>query len=95
LADVAKGRFCNKAEDIWRGNMNPQNIMALMAAWGAFQKNHPKFPAFLTALKNQGIKENSVIEISITDPEGKKIETNIKVQQSDFELFENLKNMRG
>ena len=46
------------------------------------------------ALKNQGIQEDSVIEISVTDPSGKKIETNIKVKQSDLDLFNSLKNMR-
>lgn len=74
--------------------MNPQNLMALMGAWNVFQSNHPKFPAFLTAIKNQGIKEDTIIEISITDPDGKRIETNIKVKQSDLELFESIKNMR-
>ena len=74
--------------------MNPHNIMALMSAWSEFQSNHPKFPAFLQALKNQGIQEDSIIEISVTDPNGRKIETNIKVKQSDLDLFNNLKNMR-
>ena len=74
--------------------MNPQAIMQIMAAWNTFRSNHPKFPAFLEALRAQGIKEDSVIEISITDPDGKKIETNIKVKQSDLDLFESLKNMR-
>lgn len=74
--------------------MNPQAIMQIMAAWNTFRSNHPKFPAFLEALRVQGIKEDSVIEISITDPDGKKIETNIKVKQSDLDLFESLKNMR-
>ena len=75
--------------------MNPQNIMQLMAAWNTFKTNHPKFPAFVTALSSQGIREDFVIEISVTDTEGKKIETNIKVKQSDLELFESLKNMRN
>ena len=74
--------------------MNPAALMQLMGAWNTFQSNHPKFPAFLEALKRQGVKEDTIIEISITDPDGKKIETNIKVKQSDLELFESLKNMR-
>ncbi len=68
--------------------------MQVMNAWNIFQGNHPKFPAFLDALKRQGIKEDSIIEISITDPSGQKIETNIKVKSSDLELFNSLKDMR-
>lgn len=71
--------------------MNPQNMMQLMAAWNTFKTNHPKFPAFVNAVTSQGIREDSVIEISITDPDGRKIETNIKVKQSDLELFESLR----
>lgn len=74
--------------------MNPGAIMQVMNAWNIFQGNHPKFPAFLDALKRQGIKEDSIIEISITDPSGQKIETNIKVKTSDLELFNSLKDMR-
>lgn len=67
--------------------INPADMMRAMQAWSTFQANHPKFPAFLQALKNQGIKEGSIIELSVIDPSGEKIETNIKVQQSDLELF--------
>lgn len=73
--------------------MNPQALMQVMAAWNTFKTNHPKFPAFLGRLKTQGIKEDSIIEISITDPDGSKIETNIKVKQSDLDLFMSFKNM--
>lgn len=74
--------------------MNPQALMQLMSAWNTFKGNHPKFPAFLAAIKNQGIKENTIIEISITDPDGKKIETNLKVTKSDLEMFDTLRNMQ-
>ncbi|MDO4187422.1 MAG: hypothetical protein Q4D29_00395 [Lachnospiraceae bacterium] len=74
--------------------MNPQNLMQVMAAWNTFKTNHPKFPAFIQALQAQGIEEDSIIEISVTDPDGKKIETNIKVKNSDLELFMSLKEMR-
>jgi len=74
--------------------MNPQALMQLMSAWNTFKGKHPKFPAFLSAIMKQGIKADTVIEISITDPDGKKIETNLKVTQSDLELFESIKNMQ-
>lgn len=74
--------------------MNPQNMFALMGAYNTFQQNHPKFPAFLNALRAQGIQEDSIIEVSVTGPDGKKVETNLKVKASDLELFESLKNMR-
>lgn len=74
--------------------MNPGNIMALMSAWNTFKGNHPKFPAFINAVRQQGVTEGTIIEIAVTDTNGKRIETNLKVAQSDLELFESLKNMR-
>lgn len=74
--------------------MNPAALMQVMAAWNTFKTNHPKFPAFIDALRRQGIEEDTVIAISVTDKNGKTIETNIKVKQSDLELFDSLKNMQ-
>ena len=60
-------------------------------AWERFTVNHPKFPMFLNAIKRDGIREGSVIEIKITDPEGKVTETNICVKADDLELFNSLR----
>lgn len=69
-------------------------IMKLKGAWSTFTANHPKFPMFGRAVMAKGIKEGTIIEINITDPDGTPINTNIKVTQSDIELFEMLKTLR-
>lgn len=58
-----------------------------MSAWNTFQKNHPKFPAFCKAVAKKGLCEDSVIEVIVTTPNGERIETSIKVQESDIELI--------
>ena len=68
--------------------------MKAKQAWDTFTYNHPKFPAFLNAARNMGIKEGTVIGVYITDPEGHTIDTNVKVTASDLELFEMLKELR-
>ena len=70
--------------------MNPAKILKLKGAWDRFTQNHPKFPMFMNAIRSQGIEEGAVIEIIITSPEGKALSTNIKVSQSDKELFNEL-----
>ena len=74
--------------------MNPMMIFQLKKAWDTFQQNHPKFPLFLTAVSNEGIKEDTVISIDITTPEGKSYSSNLKVTSSDLELIETLKKMK-
>ena len=40
---------------------------------------------------SKSIGEGSIIEISVTSPEGRKITTNMKINQEDLELVEQLK----
>ena len=70
------------------------NMMHVMNAWNKFQKNHPKFPAFCKAVANRGIKEDTIVEIAVVTPEGERIETNIKVKESDLELMRGLTNLQ-
>ncbi len=73
--------------------MNFSDILKIKTAWDTFTGNHPKFPMFLKAVRSKGIPEDTVIEVSITYPDGKVLDTNIKVTASDLELYEALKNM--
>lgn len=70
--------------------MNIGNMMKITSALNTFKKNHPKFPAFCQAVSRKGIREGSIIEITFTTPEGEKIETNLKVKDSDLELLKQL-----
>jgi len=66
------------------------DVMKVKGAWDKFTRNHPKFPAFLNAAKAMGIKEDTIIEIAVTDPSGERITTNFKVTAEDLELFNTL-----
>lgn len=63
------------------------NMMKVMNAWNTFKQNHPKFPAFCSAVSKRGICEGSILEVTYISPEGEKLTTNIKVQASDIELL--------
>lgn len=73
--------------------MNPASIMKLMSAKAQFERNHPKFVAFLKAVFSRSIEEGTVLEITVTRPGEEPVTANIKVQQSDLELFQELKEM--
>lgn len=74
-------------------NLNPGSVMKLMAAKNKFTGNHPKFVAFIKAVFSRPIEEGTIIEFTVTRPGEEPITTNIKVMQSDLELFEELKNL--
>lgn len=74
--------------------MNPASIMKLMSAKSKFEANHPKFIAFFNAVFSRGVEEGTIIEITVTKPGQEAVTANIKVQQSDIELIQELKNLR-
>ena len=72
---------------------NPAAIIQLMNLWGLFQRNHPKFPKFISAVVKNGIKEGSIIEIKVTTAQGESFDSNLKVNAEDMEMIEQLKNL--
>ena len=75
--------------------MNPMALFKVKKSWDTFCGNHPRFPAFLQAVQNAGIKEGTIIEVTVTTPEGKALTTNVKITASDMQAFEDLKGLQG
>lgn len=75
--------------------INPGMIMKIKGLKDRFVENHPKFPLFLKAVYDKGLRENSIVEISITKPDGEKMVSNIKLNNSDIEMLNELQNIIG
>ena len=74
--------------------INPAMLFRLKSSWERFTATHPKFPLFLQAAsKNDVLRENTILEINITTPEGRDISTNLKLTAEDLQLFSDLKEM--
>lgn len=77
-------------------NMNLNQLAMLQklkSGMDRFRANHPKFPMFLKAISQDGLKEGTVIEINVTTPEGKNYCSNVKLNADDMDFIETLKNM--
>ena len=73
--------------------MNPMALMKFMSAKNKFNANHPKVGVFFKAAFGNGVQEGTILELTVTKPDGQKMTTNIKVKQSDIELLRELQNM--
>ena len=74
--------------------MNPMALMKIKNAMTTFQNNHPKFVQFFQVVLAGGtVTEGTIIEITVTKPGEEPITTNMKVQASDVELFNSLKDL--
>lgn len=67
--------------------INPAKLFKLKGAWDTFTQNHPKFPKFLTAMYQNGVQEGTIIEINVKTVSGDTISSNLKLTQSDIDLF--------
>jgi len=75
--------------------MNPMALMKLMQMKNEFSANHPKFVAFLKMLISRPIEEGTLLEVTIVRPGEEPITANMKVNQSDLEMFEELKKLNS
>ena len=66
---------------------NPADLFRIRSAAETFNSNHPKLLPFFSAARSRAMTPGSVIEIAVTDPSGERIETNLRVQESDIELI--------
>ena len=69
-------------------------IFKLSQLWAKFSKSHPKFPAFAKAVQKEGVQVDTVIDVKITYPDGKVLDSNLKLTESDLKLFEELKKLK-
>ncbi len=72
--------------------MDTQSMFKMMGALNNFKSNHPKFISFVTDVFKTGIPADTIIELKVTKPGEETVTTNIKIKQSDLDLFNSLKN---
>ena len=66
--------------------LKPSDVLKLKNALNTFTENHPKFPAFLQAASQGMLGEGTIVDMTVTAPDGRKIATNVKLTESDIEL---------
>ncbi len=75
--------------------LNPAELMKLMGMKNKFESAHPKFVSFIKDIASRGIETGSIIEISITRPDGTNTTANMKVQPEDVEMINEIKNFKN
>lgn len=67
--------------------MNPKMLLQLKEHWSRFQMDHPKVVPFFHAVGEQALVEGSVFDIKVTTPDGRVLESNIRLNQNDIETL--------
>ena len=74
--------------------INPMKLMQFKSMGDRFKANHPKIPGFVDAAM-RSIQEDSIIEVTVTGPDGKKICTNMRVTADDMQMLREAQDVLG
>lgn len=74
--------------------VNPFQLMQLEQLFETFKHSHPKFPLFFKAAARDALTEGTIVEITVKSPDGKEMCTNLKLNASDLELIQAMKQMK-
>ncbi len=72
---------------------NPAKIFKIKSAWEKFTAAHPKFPKFMEAVGQTALEEGTVFKINVITASGATLSSNLKLTESDLELFKELSQM--
>lgn len=73
--------------------INPANLLKLAGMKNKFNESHPKFGKFLKAVGRDSLVEGTIITIGVQAPGKDEIVTNLKVNASDMEMIEEIKQL--
>ena len=67
--------------------INPMKLMKLKDRLSLFKTEHQKALPFLRRLRDSGLEEGTVLELSAMKPDGTKITGNIRMTANDVETI--------
>ncbi len=75
--------------------MNPMQIMQLGERLKIFREQHPRVIEFLHSVARDNIQPGVIMELRVTDNEGRTKVTNIRLTPEDIETIEIIKGLKG
>ncbi|MDE6776001.1 MAG: hypothetical protein K2J37_06905 [Ruminococcus sp.] len=70
--------------------MNPMAMLKLKPMFERFSQDHPKLLMFFAAAAGE-VDKDSVLELTVKNSQGYTMKTNIKINDNDIEIFDELK----
>ena len=72
--------------------MNLSSLLQFRDEWARFKARHPYFSPLLNAAYTRALREDSVISLKVTAPDGTEVASNLKVKKEDLELLSRIMN---
>ena len=69
--------------------LNPMALMRLKGRFEIFRREHPRVLPFLKTVKENALREGTVMELKFTTEDGKEYVSNIRLTPDDIETLSN------
>ncbi len=73
--------------------INPAKLLTLKKEWEGFAQRHPRFMQFIMTIFQNGMGVGSVIDVTVTLPDGRSFQSNMRLTQEDVDLVKNIGSM--
>ena len=74
---------------------NPLQLMQLAERLRIFKQQHPKVLEFIQAIGRNNLQPGVVLELRVTDLDGRVSVTNMRMTEEDIETIGIIKNIKG
>ena len=71
--------------------MNPAELLRLKSDLKTFENDHPKFPAFVRYAADRGLREGTVVEVVLRQPDGTATKSNMRLNEHDVKTLKRLR----
>lgn len=71
--------------------MDISKLFKAKQIWDSFGEHHPKFREFLKAVYTKDFQEGMIIEVSVRYPDGSTMRSNMKVTDSDIDMWQTIR----
>ena len=70
---------------------NPAKLLKLKRQWDGFASRHPKLLRYLAYVSDYSLEEGAILDLTVTDAEGKALHSNAKLTAEDVAFLQELR----
>ena len=70
---------------------NPAQLLRMKKKWEGFASRHPKMLRYLSYISDRYLAEGTLLDITVTDAEGKSLHSNARLTAEDVEFLQELR----
>ena len=75
--------------------VNPKQLMQMADRLRIFKEQHPRVLEFISAVGRSSLQPGVILELKVTETDGRTSVTNMRLTREDIETIEIIKSLKG